>query len=80
MSHVSQELEHGYTFALGHQGRSLQPVIRRKCFTETLHCIFSHLIDEQAEVQRDQAICSRSQKYGVKKVKFKSKSIRLQSQ
>ena len=41
----------------------------------TLCNTFTHFMDEQAEVQREQAICSRSQNYGVKKVKFKSKSI-----
>lgn len=55
----------------GSKGRASQQV---------LHGTFTHLTDEQAEVQRDQAICSRSQSYEVKKVSFKSTSICLQSQ
>lgn len=47
--------------------------------SEELHCDsafhFQSSVAEPAEVQGDQAICSRSKNCGVKQVKFKSQSI-----
>lgn len=77
--------ETGCAFAWGGQGNSLWEGILwawiwRKEGMASLLCKSTHFMDEQAEVQRDQANCSRSQNHRVENVIFKSKSLWLQTQ